>query len=80
MDFSRLPYTGIIVEKTSEGRNKTSMSFDGNRLLIVTDMQDSEEVIFTFFIDRKLIAASVMNSNELIDRMEKYFTHPFRTP
>ena len=80
MDFSRLQYTGIIIEKTSEGRNKTSMSFDGNRLLIVTDIQDSEEVIFTFFIDRKLIAASVMNGNELIDRLEKYFTYPFRTP
>ena len=56
------------------------MAFDGDRLLMVTDIQDSEEVMFTFFIDRKFIAASVMNGNELIDRMEKYFTNPFRTP
>ena len=80
MDFSRLPYTAIITEATSNGRNKTTMAFDGDRLLMVTDIQDSEEVMFTFFIDRKFIAGSVMNGNELIDSMEKYFTHPFRTP
>ena len=73
MNFSSLPYKEIATETLLDGRNKTTMTFDKNRMLMVTDMKDDENVVFSFFIDRRMIAANVMNGNEFITAMENYF-------
>lgn len=57
--MSPIPCDVFIAES-----KKVTFKLDGNRILIIHE-SDSDDVIFTYFYDRKLLAASVANIDDL---------------
>jgi hypothetical protein len=63
--MSQIPCDVFIAES-----KKVTFKLDGNRVLIVHE-SDSDDVTFTYFYNRKLLAASVANIDDLSAAMIK---------
>ena len=58
------PLDYVIEEKT------ITLLFNDNKILILNDFDD--KIMFSFFIDRKLIGANIEDENEFITNFKKY--------
>ena len=65
-DFDDLKYQKIIIEG-----NKVKILFD-NYLIIITEVENELDVVFTMFRDKKLIMADHKPLNELIENINKF--------
>ena len=61
-DLKPLDY--VIEEKT------ITLLFNDNKILILNDFDD--KIMFSFFIDRKLIGANIEDENVFIPKFKKY--------
>ena len=65
-DFDDLKYQKIIIEG-----NKVKILFD-DYLIIITEVENELDVIFTIFRDKKLIMTDHKPLNELIENINKF--------
>jgi hypothetical protein len=76
MHLRNLPFNDCCVDYVEGDFFKVSMNFDESRLLIVTKSLESDgnEVTFSYFMNRKLLAASMMNVSELVRSLKTHFS------
>jgi len=65
-DFDKLKYQKIIIED-----NKAKILFD-DYLVIITEVENEADVIYTIFRDKKLVLADHKPLEELIDNINKF--------
>lgn len=54
-------------------RNKITLLFGENKILILDDLDDlDDKFMYSFFIDKNLIAADTVDENEFITNFKKY--------
>lgn len=53
-----------------EEKRKITLVFNENKILMLNDFDD--KIMYSFFVDRKLIASDVLNENEFIVKFKKY--------
>jgi hypothetical protein len=51
-------------------KNKITLLFGENKILILDDLDD--KFMYSFFIDKNLIAADIVDENEFITNFKKY--------
>ena len=72
--FSELEFKDMHLEMTNQGVIKATLLFDDNKFLIVSkdEDDDSDDIIYSYFIDRKLIDADVTEIREFVQRFKEY--------
>ena len=65
-DFDKLKYQKIIIED-----NKAKILF-GDYLMIVTEIENEKDVIYTIFMDKKLVLSDHKPLDELINNINKF--------
>ena len=65
-DFDKLKYHKIIIEG-----NKAKVLFD-EYLIIITEVENETDVIYTIFRDKKLVIADHKPLDELIDNINNF--------
>jgi hypothetical protein len=51
-------------------KNRITLLFGENKILILNDLDD--EFMYSFFIDKNLISADIIDENEFITNFKKY--------
>lgn len=76
-----LPFQNCAVEINSDESMKFTLSFEADKLLMITKHKDPEnmgigrdEVIYSFFINRKLIASDVANLEVFTKNFKEYIS------
>lgn len=76
----RLPIVNCAIEINSNNFIKIFLSFSNDKLLMLTKQyiaddeqnDNTEDIIYSYFIDRKLIASDVTNFKEFIEKFKEY--------
>lgn len=77
----KLPFDNCSVEINSDESMKFTLSFTNNKLLMITKSNDFEElrdlkdqIIYSFFINRKLIASDVTTIGKFVKGFKEYIS------
>lgn len=80
-NLSQLKFSDIILEFLSNGSVQFTLSFKGKRLLMIDQFLEPEskglennQIIFSFFINRKLIASNVVEASDFVKKFQEYIT------
>jgi hypothetical protein len=75
--ISSLPFKESAVELTKKDILKITLSFNNNRVLMVSKPPESEKnyIVYSFFIKKELIASDAIDISSLVEIFEKYLTY-----